>query len=223
MGKRTLIHTRGREERRHMKIGTILSIAAGFSLLCYQGFAESALQKSTNVVVESQTLLEVGRTLSRERAYGIVICVEEATNAAPRFSFAATNVSLQAVMNNVKSTATNYDWCYDEKTDVVNIYPVEGSMLDWTIEEIDIEARSVADVFVQGDLLKLSEHGITFDSGRGNMRWLQTPITLKAKGLTARQALNMMCTQLPFKTRWELQRVLYGKKMLGVLSFRWCY
>jgi hypothetical protein len=192
-----------------MKISTLFIIIAGFSLLCQRCIAGFNSQKTTNVVVESQSLVEVGRTLSRAQAYGIAICVESGEIDEPRLSFALTNVTLETAMSNIAKVVTNYNWCYDDKANVVNIFPAGESRVIWTIEKLDS--------------LKLKEHGITFFPGRGNLKWLKTPITLKAEQLTARQALNMICSQLPFRARWELQSNANKINATGVLSFRGCY
>jgi hypothetical protein len=206
-----------------MKISTLIIIIAGFSLLCQRCIAGFNSQKTTNVVVESQSLVEVGRTLSRAQAYGIAICVESGEIDEPRLSFALTNVTLETAMSNIAKVVTNYNWCYDDKANVVNIFPAGESRVIWTIEKLDVREVSLEDILLRFDSLKLKEHGITFFPGRGNLKWLKTPITLKAEQLTARQALNMICSQLPFRARWELQSNANKINATGVLSFRGCY
>jgi hypothetical protein len=205
-----------------MNINTIISTLAGVVFLACQCVAESGREKTTNVVVEAQTVSEMARTMSRAQSYGLPICMEDGGSPVHRLSFALTNATIETVMRNIKSAVTNCDWSYDEKANVVNIFP-KDSMLGWTIERIDIDAMSLEDVLLRSDPLKLQEHGITFFPGRGNLKWLKTPITLKAERLSAMQAVNMICCQLPFKARWELRRGAHRDKKTGVLSIQGCY
>jgi len=205
-----------------MNSNTFISAFGGVVFLVCQCVAESGREKTTDLVVEAQTVSEIARTMSRAQNYGIPICIEEGESSGHRVSFVLTNATIETVMRKIKSTITNCDWSFDEKANVVNIFP-NDSMLGWTIEKIDIDAMSLEDVLLRSDPLRLQEHGITFFPGRGNLKWLKTPITLKAECLSAMQALNMICCQLPFKARWELRRSAHRDKKTGVLSIQGCY
>lgn len=205
-----------------MKTNTFIIVLAGVSFLTCQGLAESKRGQTTNVVVKAQTVAEVAQSLSRTQSYGIAFCIEDEGKAGLLLSFALTNATIETVMSNIKSVVTNCDWSYDEKTDVVNIFP-RDSVLSWTIENIDVDAMPLGDVLLRYDPLRLKEHGVTFFPGRGNLKWLKTPITLKTEHISAMQALNMICVQLPFKARWEIRRGTHEDKKTAELSILGCY
>ena len=205
-----------------MKNIAFISIVTAFFMLCGQGMCESNREKHKSVTVATQSLSEMARIFSRAQSFGIAVCIETEVGAEPRFSIALTNVTLEAAMTNIASVAISYNWNYDDKANVVNLCP-KDSMLNWTVSNIDVENVPLEDMLFRDDTLKLKEHGISFFSGRGNLSWLKTPITLKADHITVKQALNLICNQIPFKARWELRRTQHKDKTTGVLSFQGCY
>ena len=205
-----------------MKVIRYTTIAYVFCLFSSTSIAETVFQKRTNFSAKSLTLTEMARSLSRAQSYGIAVCSEDFLGADV-FTISVTNETLDVVMSNLTTVVTNCVWAYDDKLSIINIFPKRNSLLNWSIDKIDVKGLSFEHIIMQDDYLKLRQHGITFFPGRGNLEWLKTPITVKAEGLTAKEALNMICKQLPFKARWELQHRVNKNKTTGELSIRGCY
>ena len=98
----------------------------------------------------------------------------------------------------------------------IDAYPT-NSCLNW--KPLGVEAltnRTVSQIFEE-DLLGFRRHGVYFDSGRGNLSWLNTQITVtNCSSLSASSLLAQICAALPFKARWEV----VGLPRKGVLVLR---
>ena len=150
--------------------------------------------------VHEATLTELAQQLSRAAQVGV--CVEDRRKGT--FTFALENVTLRDVLNKIVATDPRYVWRWDAETKLVNVYPRAGAPLDWRIAELSFEDKTIDEVLFSGDLLGLKKHDIMFTHFGGNVSWLETPVSLNAEDITARQAMNLLCRQLGFKARWEL-------------------
>ena len=78
-------------------------------------------------------------------------------------------------------------------------------MLDWKIERVAIDYKTVPDIFETSDLLGLKQHRIEFLRGnlRGNLEWWYMPLSLSLLGASARDTINNICNRLPNR-RWDV-------------------
>ncbi len=187
-------------------------------LFCTLGFVTYAEVEMHSISFEKATLRDVASKLSR--VYQTSICLEQVAGVRwgedlnttsiefdrkgqPLLTFSLDNATLEDALGKVVSLVPGYSWAIDPATDIVNVYPIENSRLGWQIDDLEIKDKTFVAVFDE-DILNLRENGITFFPGRGNLSWLNTPVSLAAKHITARDALNALCKQLPFKARWEV-------------------
>ena len=191
--------------------------------------------KLADFTVEKARITEVVNKLAR--ASQISICVEEVrwfdrkgdTDARVRelererkmgFTFKLNQTTVEAILNKITTVDPDYTWERDGTTGIVNIYPKENAPLGWEIKNIAFKDKTFREIFISDDLLGLNVHGIEFFSGRGNLTWLDTLVSLNANNITARLALNQICKQLNFKARWELFELPSGRGTNALLMFQ---
>ena len=122
------------------------------------------------------------------------------------------------VLTKMAADTGGYNVSLDKSVGCIDVYPT-NSCLNW--KPLNVEAltnRTVSQIFEE-DLLDFRRHGVYFDSGRGNLSWLNTQITVtNCSTLSARSLLNQICAALPFKARWEV----VGLPWKGVSVLRFC-
>lgn len=162
---------------------------------------------------------EFARKLSD--ASGLSICAEEARLfpkkgdtdrtvgelAAKReagVNIKLTDGTVYDVLNRLTQVDSHYTWNRDPKRGTINVYPAENAPLGWVTRALSIGNRTVRDILVTEDLLGLKDKNVVFDAGCGNLKWLETPISLESGPVRAREAMNSLCAQLGFHARWEV-------------------
>ncbi len=194
-----------------------------------------------NFSVEQAEITEVAQKLSETAT--VRICVEEVMRPAherpatgggvesvlepePTFTLAMPDATVAEVLDEVVRMAPAYTWSTDETTSTINVYPRVDAALDWEVPDVVIEGVRAREVLASPDPLGLySEHKIDINPGMGNMSWLETPLSLRARGLTARQALNKLLAQLHWEEmhcyRWELVQLPPGFRVRATVRLRW--
>lgn len=193
-------------------------IYIGFLIFVFCSFSRAQIcDMTTNIVVQAQPLWQVGHKISR--LYNIRVCTEASTDG-PLLTFDLQSATLERVLHEITLSYTNYVWEYDNVTESLDIYPADASRTSWVLESLDLVNVALADLLKSDSTLGLNEHGINFDPGRGNLEWLETHVTVQGKRLTARQVLNVLCAQLPFRAHWEIRKTKPGARGKLMLTFR---
>lgn len=193
----------------------IIIVAITMFYLSAEGEMNDAELKSRSINNQNinETAVQVSRYFQRS------ICIEEKLNAERKsFSLNLEQASLDKILNEIVLIDENYIWETDEKTGIINIYPKQNDLLNWKINYLSIKGMSVKDIFMEKDLLELKKHNIEFFTGRGNLSWLDAKITLNINDLSARDVLNLLCKQLPFKARWQILKIMSSTNK-GFLTF----
>ena len=183
--------------------------------------------------LEAKTLAQAADQLSQISK--VSICSEDCdssvneSNSNSRVCFRAINqgfkkgMTLKEVLTTIVESAPDYIWTVDEGGHIINIYPKTNSPLGWIIDNITVTNKPVNELLAENSSLGLIKHGIVFDSGMGNISWLETKVTYNAKHISARDALNKLCGQLrlygmPMNCFWTVSKEMTwkGRYMLRI-------
>ena len=204
-------------------IMVILMICSFLAFVSTVPADETEQQKMLRKQVEGFTLdkariTDFGRQLSI--ASGLSVCVEEARlfpgkgdpdsiiaalKAAREkgLTFSVSAGTVQDAIDALLGRDGRYTLAVDTVAGIINVYPKESSPLGWHTDSIKFKNSTLMDIFAN-DLLHLKNKGIIFDPGFGNHSWLETEISFDSGPISAREAINVMCSTLDFHARWEV-------------------
>lgn len=207
-----------------------LAVVCIVIIACLLGSASFAIEEKK---VEWKQITRVAQTLARE--YQVRIGLEECVplegprSANPRRKAAPTRAKnivvrpgqeeIGQVLDRVIAAEPDYVWQHDKATESFNIFPKKDAPLSFTMNGVELHNVTFREIFIEGDLLGLKKQDIQFNPGWGNYAWLESRVSLKVDGGSARLIMNRICSQLPYKARWELRRTYYGRRLIGLLAF----
>lgn len=200
-----------------MKHFVTLIIAVSFvNLIAIPALSDGEMEPAMTLDVTG--LSHAASTLSRIYQRGI--SVEVGPDATATLLTATIQVRKGSPTNTISeltSKLDDYVFADDSATGIYNIYPRVGSHLNWQISNIAATNLTIAEVFAN-DRFGFKRHGVIFSPGRGNLSWLGYKINItEADSIGARLFLNKLCSELPFKARWELRSPHVGSD--AILTF----
>ncbi len=179
------------------KLGTLygLVIITTTSAACASGFPSNTMEfVMTNVTV-------AGLLDRVSQKFDISICREfskEDISGTNRIDLFLKNACCKSVLDALTEQRNQYMWCFDEAAKVVNVFPRDGSLLDWQAPAIDVENLSLA-TFLWGKIRKFDDwkkRNIFCEPWSGNTQWAENyRITLKRSPMPIRGVLNEVCQQ----------------------------
>ena len=194
------------------------------TLSCGIALAENAERLGTiaSVDIKAERMIDVGYVLSRELQ--IPVCIEESRlagmrgadsyqqqgelNAAVSYSLVATNLPIEAILDQFVQAYPDYEWEYDRTNHIANVFPKESAPAGWRVKDVEIAAQTVEEVLFRHDVLGLREHGIAFNPGRGNWDWLRAAgVTVNCTDIPLRRVLNGICVDLGEPRYWVINEI----------------
>lgn len=144
-----------------------------------------------------------------EKASQVPICLEELPLTerikTEGYSLKLTQGHLRNALDSLTNTYPEYQWEFDVDAKMVNIFPKAEARLSWTIKSVRIKLKTFRELLLGNeDFLGLKEHDIEYYVPWGNLAWLERPVEIYEKEFTIRQALNRLCSFLPWRAKWEL-------------------
>jgi len=100
------------------------------------------------------------------RAMGLRICFEETSNSQKEattdenISLNLRNRMLREILDHLVEQVPGYGWTKQDNTNLIVIHPKTNSVLSWNIPALRVKGRSLMELLIQQDVLKLKEHGI---------------------------------------------------------------
>lgn len=157
-------------------------------------FRESICLEEKQIFTNRMTMTEIENAiLARNQGVGIAL----------------TNATLDEILDARFNSQSLYQWTRDTNLGIVNIYPRRDAPLDWKIDNLSI-SNSTVDAVLRSDLLQLYNHNILIGSISGNTSWLKQKVSICATNISARQALNMLTSQLNPKMCWEVTSLAFA-------------
>ncbi len=128
-------------------------------------------------------------------------------------------ISIEEALEKFKTPIPKYTWRQCESTGVVNMFPTQRSRLDWHVEDIIIEDKTVRQIFSE-DLLGLKAYDIVFYVEDEMQNLLDKKISLVWEKMTIREALNHIVKEFPESVVWELFPRADKPEYGGILQLR---
>jgi len=157
-------------------------------------FRESICLEEKQIFTNRMTMIEIEDAI-RTRNQGVGI--------------ALTNATLGEILDARFNSQSPYQWTRDTNLGFVNIYPRQDAPLDWKIDNLSISNVTV-DAVLRSNLLQLYNHNILIGSISGNTSWVNQKVSICATNISARQALNILTSQLNPKMCWELTSLAFA-------------
>lgn len=177
------------------------------------------LIKKRTVNIEAERIDKIADVLSK--TFSIPVCVEEARwfprkedspelqkilekRQVRKIVVSVKEKSLASILDTFVANYPEYQWRLDEEENVINIFPKDGGVADWEIENLNIREESFENIAFKNDFLNLKTHGVDNLFG-GNMSWSREKcITLQSNQILVRNGLNKICNQFHKRKYWSI-------------------